>query len=490
MVDLWFMQSYRYIDVALEEGVRQFSWHVAPLIKSGREIFSWVRANTAAYGPVRIMLIDHSGAAEYSSYGRYDKPLAVYPTWDPAEPLDELIDMLENPPGEDPKLYDNENIPSEFRPVKGQKHRVVIHRITSDPDKRMFLLLELRDLQKNYPNAEIFIGGAVPFNLVFGMDFKAAEVMPINVSVTDMFTNRVQLPTGKQLANDNIFDRRYADWFSLIGVNQFELNSNTERTIACVRSLRWAALHFHNATPFITTAGGKTSTAWYNKNFVGSEFYLVSDKSFVLPASRRRLMRNLGINPDEYDKFTCDTCILHNACTLYRKGSVCGVKGTDAMALADSFGSRNAEVIIGGLLQIAKRNAERLEDAMAVEQSSGELDPEVTKLGKTLFDQGVKLAKLIDPTLAGGPKVQVNVGVGQGGQANVGIQGGDPKQLMATVVAELEAQGIPRSEIDSDMVKGVLRNMAQVGQQQAITTAVAKHEVKKNGPRQIEGTVS
>jgi hypothetical protein len=131
-----------------------------------------------------------------------------------------------------------------------------------------------------------------------------------------------------------------------------------------------------------------------------------------------------------------------------------------------------------------KRNAERLEDAMAAEEGTGELDPEVTKLSKTVFDQGTKLVKLLDPSLAGGPKVQVNVGVGAGGNAQVGIASSDPKQLMATVVAELESAGIPRDQIDSTMIKGVLQSMANSSQQQAIQTAVTAHQQKA-----ITGTV-
>jgi hypothetical protein len=201
-------------------------------------------------------------------------------------------------------------------------------------------------------------------------------------------------------------------------------------------------------------------------------------------------MRNVGINSTDLDKFQCNTCILMNACTLFRENSVCTVKGSETVGLADAFGSRNVDVLIGGMSQLLKRNAERLEDAMAVEEAAADgLDPEVTKLGKTVFDQATKLAKLIDPSLAGGPKVQVNVGVGSGGSAQVAIAQSDPKQLMATVVAELEASGISRDEITSDLVKGVLKNMANVSQQQAVSTAATLHNSKKEERLAITGQI-
>lgn len=486
-VDLWIAQSQNYIDIALEMGFRKFTWGVGPLIKSRLEMFSWVRAHSAAYGPVTMMLIDHAGAAEYSSYGRYEKPLAVYPTWAPDENWEDLLDLIENPVGERPDVCSDGRVPSNMRPVFGQKHRVVIHYLMDAGPARHQFLLEMRDLQLQYPEVELFISGAQKFSDLFGLGFKAVDYRPHELTPSGQSTDRVVLPTGRVVAYHNKFDLRYKDWFDLIGEDQTYFIDKKARIRACLTSVKWASMHFDSVTPFVA-AGGRGIMGSKNTVFMPSEFFKVSDKDFILPAARRKAMRNLGLKVDEYDQFSCDTCILHNACTLYRQGSVCTVKGSEGMALADAFGSRNADVIMNGLSQLLQRNAERLEDSMAKEEADGELDPEVTKLSKTVFDQGVKLVKLIDPSKAGGAKVQVNVGVGQGGQANVGISGSSPKELMATVVAELEAAGIPRDEIDSTMVKGVLRNMAQVGQPQAVSTAVTKHKMLK--PKMIEGTAT
>ena len=62
----------------------------------------------------------------------------------------------------------------------------------------------------------------------------------------------------------------------------------------------------------------------------------------------------------------------------------------------------------------------------------------------------LKLAKLVNPALSGGPKV--GVFINGGGAVQVGSGGETANALVATVVAELEAQGINRSDIDAEMV--------------------------------------
>lgn len=473
MVDLWIMQSNRFLQTALEEGFRKFAWHMHQAIKSRWEILSWLRSETAAYGPIDVMIIDDSGAAEYNTFSNYLHPKAVYPAWTAQDMnWDELVWLMKNPVGQNFDMCNDPNIPTEMRPVFGQDHKIVVHTLPKAGVERQTFISQLHALQKGYPDVIIHLSGVTRFSDLFGLSFKSVDYLPISVAVNGMYTGNVHLPTGKKLGYDNVYDRRYADWFKLVGMDQIDVISNEGKTLFCLRSARWANKNFERVTPFVSKRGN----AKFPAVEVMSGMHEVSDQNFILPAARRRLMRNLGLDTTELDMFTCDTCILHNACKLYREGSVCTVKGSEAVALADSFGTRNAQVIIGGLTELLKRNAERLEDAMAREEEEGELDPNVTALGDKVFNQGVKLAKLIDPSLAGGAKVQVNVGVA--GSANVSVGQSNSKELMASIVAELEAAGIPRDKIDGDMIKGVLRTMAQSTQKQAISTAAAKYEVE------------
>ena len=475
MVDLWISQPFKFMETALDEGFRKFTWHSAELFKSNNEVLSWFRAHTAGYGPAEMMLINFTGAILYDNYSNYTSPKAVYPTWASDEKREDLIWLMENNVAEMPDFYASTKVQSEFRPVKGQEHSVVVHRIPPAGDERQLFMLQMREIQKAYPKVKLMISGAKKFADIFGFGFGAVDYFPDEYTHSGISCNRVVLPTGKILPDDRAFDMRYTDWFDLVGMDQADMFLQQERVRMCLRSARWASLFWDNVTPFVAPAkgrGGKTTV------FVPTEYNKVRDTDFVLPAARRRLMRNVGINAGELDKFRCDTCILMNACTLYREGAVCAVKGSETVGLADAFGTRNVDAIIGALGQITVRNAQRLEDAMAAEDPN-ELDPEVTKLSKTVFDQGTKLAKLIDPNLNGGAKVQVNVGVGAGGNAQVAVGSADPKQLMATIVADLEMAGIPREAIDSTMIKGVLRNMAQTDQRQAISTAATSYKGKQ-----------
>ena len=84
----------------------------------------------------------------------------------------------------------------------------------------------------------------------------------------------------------------------------------------------------------------------------------------------------------------------------------------------------------------------------------------MTKIINQVFTNGVKLAKLIDPTLNGGPKVQINVG--QGGAA--AVQAATPNQVLGSIVRELERRGMPRDKITPDMVGNLLAEMGNAGQ--------------------------
>lgn len=464
--DLWLRQPKTYIQEALDEGFNKFTWHLAAALDQKIDVLSWLRNATIGHGNIRVMIVDYTGASEYSIYDRYDSPQAVYPTWAADEPFDQLIWLVENPVGDDPDFYDDKGVQSDMRPVKGQKHRVVLHRLGEPGIERNGLILRIRELQLLHPECELFISAPFEYNTLFGMGFQAVDAMPGNVSASGAIFETVYLPTGKQLKMNTAFDRRYKDWFELLGWDQSMLTDRRQFLRYNLRGLKWAAKNFDMAIPFVKTV---VPSKGKREVFKPSEFRHVSDKDFMLPAARRNTMRNFGFALTELDKFMCDTCILHNACTLYREGSLCAVKGSEGMGLADKFGTRNAQAIIGGLDELLKKQVERVEDDLAEEAVSNERNPDLTRDINAVMSNGIKLAKLLDPALAGGPKVQVNVGVN--GNAQVAVAQADPKQLVASIVAELEASGLKREEITSAHIKAMLEGMANRGEQRAIQGA-------------------
>lgn len=484
MIDLWVRSPTTFLTECLTEGYRNFTWHIGYAMAKKVDPLSRLRAGTLAFGQEsKLMLVDYAGAPEYGMFSKYEKPEAVYPTWACDEDFDTLEDLVINPVGENKKICTDKSVPSYHRPVLGQKHRVVIHRVDNGGagvnTGSASILKRVRELQLQVPWCEIFVSGMSSFDRLFDWGFQAADYRPYCLT-NDQVHPVVLLPSGKLLRDDKLFDKRYADWFELLGMTQDELfncmMTNNRKPIVtfCLRSAQWARRNYDKVTPFTVDRRSKALTP------VDSALVETSSDKFVLPAARRRVMRNIGIGlNDELDKFLCDTCILHNTCTLYREGSVCTLKGSDAVALAENFGTRSADLIIDALGALLQRQAERMEDALADEDADGKhTDPEVTKQMNSVFANGVKLAKLIDPNLTGGAKVQVNVG----GPGNVQVvQQADPRQITAQVVRELEAQGIPRERITGELLKGYFESMGINGQKQAVQAVKATH--KKKTPR-------
>lgn len=143
------------------------------------------------------------------------------------------------------------------------------------------------------------------------------------------------------------------------------------------------------------------------------------------------------------------------------------------MALADAFGSRNADTIITGLSDLLKMQADRTERAIERESVDEEMDPEVTRMINALMKNGTMLAKLLKPELNGKGAVTVNVGVN--GSAAVAVAGADPSQLVANAVAALERQGVPRDQITPDMIKMLLTPSLQP-ERAAIEGTVVRNE--------------
>jgi hypothetical protein len=466
MTEVWIGNPRAYIIEALDEGFTRFSWHAGHMKMNGTEALSWFRTATMGYSrKCRFLLVDHYGAAEYSPFTPYDKPIAVYPSWTPEESWDNLIWLMENNPGEDENYYDDDTVAPAMRVVKGQAHRVVIHRIGSGGIDQQTLLLQLRDLQLRYPKVDMFISGVRQHTYVLGYGFGSADWCPSNVTPTGGTTRQILLPSGKVVGYPGCFSPRYDDWYALVGWSSSDLIEGRDFLRYNLRAFAWAAVNWNRVVPFATVYNGK-------KNFLPEGTITMPDSVMKLPAARRRLMRNLGPIAGELDQFQCDTCILQNACTLYRAGSVCIVKGSETVGLAENFGSRSSSVIINALGELMKRQVSRLEEAEEAEEASGELDPEVTKMYKSIFSQGVTLAKLVDPELNKGTQVNVNVGVATGTTAQQVAQA-DPRQLVAGIVRELEAQGIPREEITSDMIKGVLSSAAQNGGTKVAVQAIS-----------------
>lgn len=435
--EVWFRNPHDYIRELVEVGECNIAWDRGLLVKKGIDPLKHAELYFGVTFPYRILLVGSQGTAEYRQDCTIDTPVAVYPTWEYGEDSILLEEMLANPYGEDTEACNDPTVRDDERPVWGQEHRVVITSVpnTSTGPGRSFIRY-LKGLQEDYPKAIIHLHGTYGWKVAFGMGFGAADVEP-----------RTAAQKGKvHLASGSIepYERLVAkpQWATSLGFTPQELSVPRNRCMYNIKSALWAGKHYTELYKFRTRSG---------KSEVD---YKSSDKDFTPATTKSHL--SSPAKAQEGDKMLCDTCSLQNKCKYFRSGAVCTVPGAEPVRLARMFQTRNADDIIDGLGTLLAANTNRLERGLDMEKALDEVDPEVSKMMGQVFDQGVKLAKLIEPgRFSGGAKVQVNVGAG--GAASVSAA--NPRQLVAATIQELVRQGVPRDQITPAMIQGALEGM-------------------------------
>jgi hypothetical protein len=309
----------------------------------------------------------------------------------------------------------------------GKKHkRVIVTELPAAYGLAREAAIQIGGIQEKLEDrCVLHVQGTHSYPLMFGKNLKSVG--------TWVRTDTTCVPNGKEFKN---IPTTMTKWIRLLGFEVVDLEVPRNKTIYNIRSLTFAAEYWSvnkNFHPKMTVALAE----WEGPKKI----------KIVLkePAVKRKL---------KSDKIACDSCSLDTTCKYYRAESLCSLPRSEMADLTSYFKTRDSGVVIDGLGEMMALGAERLERGMEVEKELGELDPEVTRIYDSLFDKGVKLAKLIDPSLA---KPSVGVVVhNQGGQTGILNTGSNPKVLVANIVRELEAQGISREHITPDVVARVL----------------------------------
>jgi len=429
--EVWFRNPHDYVREVVEAGCAHivFDWGV--MVKKGiDDLPKFCNTYFPSVLQYRAIGVAWAGAPEYRRGDTLMSPSAVYPVWDyENDDRASLEEMIERPAGEDEAACSSTALETMYRPVLGQEHRIVLTNLPpSNTGPGRSLMRMLRDLQAEHPDVIFHIHGLYSYRLMFGAGFRAADVDPR----TPAQKGKVVLPSGKEMAHEHT--SALPMWTKLMGFAPVDLGVPRNRCIFNIKSAQWAGEHWHEDIDFKLAPGN------------------IVEVSTVSTTRGREtaITKGTPINPG--DMVACDSCSLTASCKAYREGAACSVKGSEMSALARMFKTRDSDTIIDGLQAILAKQAERAERGVEDEQLSGELDPEVTKILNSLFGNGVKLAKLVNPSLNGGPKVGVFV---NGGQVGV-TEGASPKQMVAGIVRELEQQGIPRSQITPEMIQNVI----------------------------------
>lgn len=436
-----------YIQEALEVGASCFAWDRGFCVKRDLDPVRW----TDTYVGVndigeRHLLVGSQGTSEFR-HGQHimGRPVAVYPTFRYGDPLEKLFGFLEHPAGDEPDRYVSED--RLLSAVPGQEHRIVITDIgnLTSPMTKKFLR-ELAAVQKDHPEAIMHLHGLYSYRAMFGLGFRSADVDPRSSAAK----GKVLMPHGKEMTYERAADQ--PKWINLMGMHPSDLRVPRQRCIFNILSAGWAAKHFMDNV--------KWSVNKKNTDFVDP------DDPISEISTDTRIMLHNGVRPQEGDRWLCNLCTLQSSCKFFREGAVCTVPDSEPLELAHFFQTTDSDTIITGLGTLLAAQSRRLATAMEMEEASEGISPEVTKIINTLFDRGVKLAKLVNPTLAAAGAARINIDARQ-----QSIQAGSPQQLMAAVVQELVARGVRREDITPEMVMDILEKPEDV-RVRAIESAV------------------
>lgn len=508
--EVWFRNPDSYIRELAEVAVPRVAWDRGYLVKKRIDPVLHAELYFGSLPDWRTLAIGPQGSAEYRLGDVYGRPSAVYPTFCFGESEQVLEDMVAYPAGQDDSLCLNKSVPLDERPTLGQEHRVIISDIPNmrTAVNRSFLKF-IAELQEEYTDCMIHLHGLYGFRTMFSMPFRAVDFE----ARTTAQKGKVVTPVGREIAFERI--AAHAHWATMLGMRPSELAIPRNRCIYNIKSAIWAGQNFRKEVHYRVrgTSAYSTVDSDYteaklaveaSRGAMSSEEQVMAD--YVLEEIRRssqgftdtdtptnefkpaetrkgairvrKALTSGKAKGNEGDYFHCNSCSIADNCKLYREGSVCTVPSSETSNLAKLFGSRDSNQIIDGLGELLKIQADRIEDGRAQEEDFGELNPEVNKMLDRLFSNGVKLAKLIDPTLNGGARVNVNVGVGAGGQA--AVMAGNPNQLMGAIIRELEGRGIPRADITPEMIQGVLEGMSGSAiPTRAIEGSVIMHQDKR-----------
>lgn len=429
MTEVWFRNPHNYVRELAEVGSPfRIAWDRGMLVKKRIEPVSHAKLYFGENAKFDILCIGPQGSAHLDADHDLSRPLAVYPTWEYGENFQILEEMVSSPIGFDAEAC-SADIPLDERPVVGQDHRVVVTNLPpANLSANRPFYRHLRELQEEYPSCNIMLHGSYSFRIMFGMGFGSADFEPRTAAAN----GKVYLPNGKELAYARTVGQM--QWVNLLGMSVTDLKNPSPRCVFNIKSARWAAENFNEKINF------KTRGSVDEVDTTSPITKLPTTSSFASKSLEKK----------EGDMVTCDTCSLANSCKHYREGAVCTVNGSETGPLARLFQSRDSSRIIDGLGTIVAAQTQRLEKGMESEEEFGELDPHVTKMMNDIFNNGIKLAKLIDPTLTK-PLVQIN-GAGA-------VAGASPKEMAASVIRALEDSGVRREDITPQMFEDMMRKM-------------------------------
>lgn len=457
MTEVFFRNPHNYIrEMAEVPTARRIIWDRGILIKRQIDPNKHAKLFFGENAEYEILVCGDQGTAHLDATHTMRNPKGVYPTWVYGEDsLDDLEDWIDNPIGDDVDACTDFKVPVDERPVLGQDHRIILSNLpngSSGAARHLYRNVQeiIQDLSSN---VKIHLHNLYGYSDIFGKGFYSGDIDPRTLASK----GRIQLPTGKKVTFEHSVNT--PGWITLLDMKVHELKEPRNRCIYNIKSALWAGDNFTKDLKFKTT--GKVDV----------------DPTDPVARPHRGARVIVGKRAEEQpgDKTVCNSCSLQDNCKFFREDAVCSLPESETSQLATYFKSRDSNRILDALGALMGAQASRLERAVEDEEMSEDgLDPEVTKLMNSLFNNGVKLAKLVDPSLTK-PGVQINVGSG------AQVAAGNPNQLVARAVQALEDRGVPRGDITPRMIESMLGELSASNPQPPTEPVVIQGEI---GPSQ------
>lgn len=452
--EVWFRNPHNYVRELAEEQQYQIVWQRGILIKYKINPIAHAQLYFGREAKYRLLLVGAQGTAELRPGSTLAKPHAVYPTWEYEDNTSILEELVTRPVGEDEEVCQPGKFAPDETPVLGQEHRIIIfgNPSPSVPLGRRFISF-LRELQEDYPECIFHLHGVYSWRVAFGNNLASADVDPR----IDASKGRIILPTGKILEHERA--ARSTKFITVLGFNPVDLKEPRKRCMYNIRSAVWAGQNYMTSMTLPST-----------RTIVDPDALVHS------PVHKAKIFPHAPKEPG--DKFLCNMCSVQDKCEYFRDGAVCSVPGSEPVPLSRYFKTRDSGQILEGLGTLMAINTGRLEKGLEEEEYEG-LKPEVTKIIKELFSNGVTLAKLVDPALRD-PKLAINTGPGGNTLVINGVINGSPHQAVSSIVRALEMKGIKREDITPSMIENLLESMVlnSGSEQKAIEGTVISHRDK------------
>lgn len=446
--EVWIRNPKLLVRECIEVNQHDITWNVSFLAKNHINVEKYMTTKFVGR-PWRAIVINENEASLIDhEHPSMDKPLAVWPVWRRGKnTISELEEWAANPVGQNPKLYNNADIPKRIRPVKNQPERIIFVPGHAGEVYGKNLAIAASEIAEEYPDVWVHCHDTESMPMVFGLKFSAGDFfVRMNTSGGSIF-----LPNGKKARWDTSQD--WLEWIRLMGFYPRQLEIPRNRSLYSIRSLQWAGENFKENVKFRTRGFDDFDL----------DQPLKVRRQTKKPKGTIFLHRN---KPIDTDMLACNTCSRQMECKYYREGSVCSVPGSDGAELGEMFKSRDADVIVNALGLLLDKSARRVASALEDEEANGTLSKEATNAINGLFDRGERLAKLLDPML--GVPDKNNAPTNNFLQVNMGT----PAQLAGAIIAELEGRGVPRSAITPEMVQNLMSEHGDARQKALDTVAI------------------